>query len=92
MKKLNTKSRTLILRHLVEGNSIRATSRIAGVSKSTVNKLLIDAGKACAKYHDDSVRNVKASVIQCDEIWSFKYAKQKKVKTATAAPEGAGDT
>ena len=92
MRKLDTKTRALIIRLLVEGNSIRATSRIADVSKNTVNKLLIDAGKACAKYHDENVRNVKASVIQCDEIWSFTYAKQKNVKTATAAPEGAGDT
>jgi len=92
MRKLDTKTRALILRLLVEGNSIRATSRIADVSKNTVNKLLIDAGKACATYHDENVRNVKASVIQCDEIWSFTYAKQENVKTATAAPEGAGDT
>lgn len=92
MRKLDTKTRTLIIRLLVEGNSIRATSRIADVSKNTVNKLLIDAGKACSKYHDQHVRNVKASVVQCDEIWSFTYAKQKNVKTATAAPEGAGDT
>jgi len=92
MRKLDTKARALILRLLVEGNSIRATSRVADVSKNTVNKLLIDAGKACSKYHDENVRNVKASVIQCDEIWSFTYAKQKNVKTATAAPEGAGDT
>lgn len=92
MRKLDPKTRTLILRLLVEGNSIRATARIADVSKNTVNKLLIDAGKACSKYHDENVRDVKASVIQCDEIWSFTYAKQKNVKTAKAAPEHAGDT
>ena len=92
MRKLDTKSRALIIRLLVEGNSIRATSRIAHVSKNTVNKLLIDAGKACAKYHDEHVRDVKASVIQCSEIWSFTYAKQKNVAAAKAAPEGAGDT
>ena len=92
MRKLDTKTRALIIRLLVEGNSIRSTSRIADVSKNTVNKLLIDAGKACAKYHDENVRNVKASVIQCDEIWSFTYAKQKNVASATAAPEDAGDT
>lgn len=80
------------LKPKVEGSSIRATSRIADVSKNTVNKLLIDAGKACAEYHDENMRNVNASVIQCDEIWSFTYAKQKNVQTATAAPEGAGDT
>jgi len=92
MRKLDTKTRALIIRLLVEGNSIRATSRIADVSKNTVNKLLIDAGKACSKYHDENVRNVNASVIQCDEIWSFTYAKAKNVETAKAAPEGAGDT
>ncbi|WP_324752103.1 IS1 family transposase [Roseovarius sp. Pro17] len=92
MRKLDTKSRALIIRLLVEGTSIRATSRIADVSKNTVNKLLIDAGAACVKYHDENVRNVKASVIQCDEIWSFTYAKQKDVRTAKDAPESAADT
>jgi len=86
MRKLDSKTRALIIRLLVEGNSIRATARIADVSKNTVNKLLIDAGKACSKFHDEYVRNVQASVIQCDEIWSFTYAKQKNVATATAAP------
>lgn len=62
------------------------------MSKNTVNKLLIDAGKACSKYHNEHVRNVKASVIQCDEIWSFTYAKQKNVAAAKDAPEFAGDT
>ncbi|PHQ96988.1 MAG: IS1 family transposase [Marinosulfonomonas sp.] len=92
MRKLDTKTRALIIRLLVEGNSIRATARIADVSKNTVNKLLIDAGKACSKYHDKHVRNVKASVIQCDEIWSFTYAMQKNIKLATDAPNFAGDT
>ena len=92
MNKLDIKARTMILKCLCEGMSIRATSRLADVSKNTVNKLLIDAGKACADYHYNIVRNVKASVIQCDEIWSFTYAKQKNVKTAKAAPEDAGDT
>lgn len=92
MNKLDHKIRALIIRLLVEGNSIRATSRIADVSKNTVNKLLVDAGAACAKYHDEHVRNVKASVIQCDEIWSFTYAKQKNVAGAKSAPDHAGDT
>ncbi|WP_209425380.1 IS1 family transposase [Pararhodobacter sp. SW119] len=92
MNKLDNKTRTLILRLLCEGNSIRATSRIADVSKNTVNKLLIDAGKACADYHDANVRNVRASLVQCDEIWSFTYAKEKNVAKAKAAPEDAGDT
>ena len=72
--------------------SIRAITRLTGASKNTVSKLLIDAGKACAAYHDTNVRNVQAKRVQMDEIWSFTYAKQKNVATAKAAPEDAGDT
>ena len=70
---------------------MRAIERITGASLNTVSKLLIDAGKACATYHDEHVRGVKATRIQCDEIWAFCYSKQKNVATAKAAPHGAGD-
>ncbi|MDI1295778.1 MAG: helix-turn-helix domain-containing protein [bacterium] len=92
MNKLTIEERANILHLLCEGMSIRAVTRLTGASKNTVGKLLIDAGKACAAYHDVSVRNVKASRIQVDEIWSFTYAKQKNVASAKDAPEGAGDT
>lgn len=92
MNKLDRKIRALIISLLVEGTSIRATARIAGVSKNTVNKLLVTTGQACAGYHDRNVRDVDASVIQCDEIWSFTYSKQKNVESAKAAPSFAGDT
>lgn len=91
MNKLDIKTRCTILNMLVEGSSMRSISRITGVSINTVSKLLVDAGEACAAYHDDTVRNVKANHVQCDEIWSFCYAKDKNVPTAKAAPEGAGD-
>ncbi len=91
MRKLDSKSRALIIRLLVEGNSIRATSRIADVSKNTVAKLLEDAGKACAAYHDENVKNVDAKHVQADEIWAFCYAKAKNVDAAKAAPSDAGD-
>ncbi len=70
---------------------MRSISRVTGVSINTVTKLLVDAGEACMAYHDETVRNVKAAQVQCDEIWSFCYAKEKNVATATAAPDGAGD-
>ncbi len=70
---------------------MRAISRVADVSINTVTKLLIDAGLACARYHDEAVRNVKAKRVQCDEIWSFCYSKQRAVVTAKAAPAHAGD-
>ncbi len=92
MNKLPPKARSLILKMLCEGQSMRATARLADVSFNTVAKLLIDAGKVCADLHDEMVQGVTASRIQCDEIWSFTYAKQKNVKTAKAAPSEAGDT
>jgi IS1 family transposase len=92
MNRLSNDDRARILHLLCEGMSIRAITRLTGASKNTVSKLLIDAGKACAAYHDANVRNVKAARVQVDEIWSFTYAKQKNVATAKEAPEGAGDT
>ena len=70
---------------------MRSISRVCDVSINTVTKLLIDAGKVCADFHDNAVRNVKAQRVQCDEIWSFSYAKARNVREAKAAPEGAGD-
>lgn len=91
MNKLPLKTRVQILAMLVEGSSMRSISRVTGVSINTVTKLLMDAGEACAAYHDETVRDVTAQRVQCDEIWSFVYAKDKNVKTAKAAPDGAGD-
>ena len=91
MNKLPLQTRITILNMLVEGSSMRSISRITGVSINTVTKLLEDAGKACAAYHDTTVRNVKARNVQCDEIWSFCYAKEKNVAAAKSAPEGSGD-
>ena len=91
MNKLPIESRTLILRCLVEGMSIRATARTAEVSKNTVTKLLINTGKACAEYQDKALRDLPCRRIQVDEIWSFIYAKQKNVARARSAPPEAGD-
>ena len=92
MNKLPLKTRALILNMLCEGQSMRATARLADVSFNTVAKLLIDAGKVCADLHDELVQGVTASRVQCDEVWSFTYAKQKNVAKAKAAPDEAGDT
>ena len=91
MNKLPLAKRVQILSMLVEGSSMRSVSRVADVSINTVAKLLADAGEACAAYHHEHVRNVKAARVQCDEIWSFCYAKAKNVADAKAAPFGAGD-
>ncbi len=83
--------RVQILNMLCEGVSMRAISRVVGVSINTVSKLLVDAGETCLDLHDQLVTHVKARYVQCDEIWSFCYAKQKNVARAKAAPRDAGD-
>lgn len=91
MNKLPIEKRAQILGLLVEGNSLRATQRLTGVSINTVTKLLVDVGQACAEYQDKTLRNLTCKRIQVDEIWAFCYAKQRNVPAAKAAPEGAGD-
>jgi IS1 family transposase len=91
MNKLSHAARAQILSLLVEGSSLRSISRVCDVSINTVTKLLVDAGTVCAAYHDQYVTGVKSKRIQCDEIWSFCYAKEKNVAHAKAAPDGAGD-
>lgn len=79
MNVLPFEKRVQIIHLLVEGNSLRATSRITGTSINTVTKLLVDAGRACYDYHDKVVRGLNCRRVQCDEIWSFVYAKKKNV-------------
>ncbi|MFZ0803547.1 MAG: IS1 family transposase [Terriglobales bacterium] len=71
--------RIRVVAALVEGNSIRATSRMTGVARNTVTKLLVDLGQACMKFHDTHVRNVPTRRLQCDEIWAYIGAKAKNV-------------
>ena len=79
MNRLDRQRRVQVISALVEGNSIRATVRMTGVAKGTVLRLLADVGKACAEYQDRTLRNLPCKRIQCDEIWSFCYAKEKNV-------------
>ena len=90
MNQLSTDRRCQIIAALVEGNSINATCRMLGVGKHTVLRLLEDAGCATDSYHDVLVRDLHVTRAQCDEVWSFVYAKQKNV-SAEQMEQGAGD-
>jgi len=90
MNRLPIAKRAHILGLLVEGNSLRATSRLADVSINTVTKLLVDLGAACADYHDANVNDVRVRRLQCDEIWAFAEAKAKNVPEEKKT-EGWGD-
>lgn len=91
MNKLDNKRRTQIVSALVEGCSIRATSRMVGVSKDTVMKLLVDVGTVCAAYQDEAFRNLSCRRLECDEIWSFCHSKKKNVAPEHEGILGYGD-
>ena len=79
MNRLTKDQQVQVVKALVEGNSIRAVSRMTDVARNTVSKLLIELGAACSKYLNEHVVNLDCKRIQCDEIWSFVGAKQRNV-------------
>jgi IS1 family transposase len=89
MNKLSIEERKQVVAALVEGNSLRSITRMTGVHRTTVMNLLCDLGRACSDYQDKTFRNLKSKRIQCDEIWSFVYAKDKNC-TRELRAKGAG--
>lgn len=91
MNRLSSAKRKAVVASLVEGNSIRSTVRMTGVAKATVMKLLLDLGTVCSVYQDATLRDLPCERVQCDEIWSFCYAKAKNVPAEKRGERGVGD-
>ncbi len=91
MNKLPHEKRAQVLQMMAEGIALRAITRLTGISRTTLLKLLVDAGQAFSAYQDRTLVNLSCKRVQVDEAWAFCYAKQKNVAKAKAAPEGAGD-
>lgn len=91
MNRLTTEDRTRVVASLVEGNSIRATVRMTGVAKNTVTKLLVDLGAVCSEYQDRAMHDLPCTRIECDEIWSFCYSKERNVPEEKRGEFGYGD-
>lgn len=51
----------------------------------------MDLGIACEQYQDKALRNLPCKRIQCDEIWSFCYAKAKNLPDQYRGAWGYGD-
>lgn len=90
MNRLSLSKRAQLLGLLVEGNSVRATSRLADVSFNTVLKFVSDMGRACADYQDSALRNLTCERIQVDEIWAFVGVKERNA-TEEQKAQGMGD-
>ena len=91
MNRLPQAKRVHVVKALVEGNSVRATVRTAGVAKNSVTKLLLDLGQACSEYQDQALRGLTCRRVQCDEIWAFCYAKAATVPEDHKGQFGDGD-
>ena len=91
MNKLSKERRAQVVKALVEGTSINATVRMTGISKVTILKLLRDLGTACDEYQDAIMHDLPIRRIECDEIWSFCYAKAKNVPAEHKGEPGYGD-
>jgi IS1 family transposase len=90
MNQLDARKRSQIIAALCEGSSTRSITRMFGVGKNTVARLLVEVGTACAEYQDKALRNLNCERIQCDEIWSFVGAKDKNVPTHRQGEFGVG--
>src|ERR1700675_1039558 len=91
MNRLSRADRAKIIRALVEGNSLRSTSRITGFALNTVMKLLRELGPVCAAYQDKTLVDLDSTRIECDEIWAFCYSKDRNVPEAHEGECGYGD-
>lgn len=91
MNQLSTQARTLILKCLVEGNSLRSTERITGTNINTILTLLCKVGDACSKYQKEVFHDLPCHRIQCDEIWTYCYAKQRNLTKTKKRKFGYGD-
>ena len=86
MNGLSAAERAGVINCLIEGCSLRSTARLTGVAKKTVSRILVEAGKACAAFHDNIMRNLPCKVIHVDKIWSFTYCKQAYLLQADVCP------
>ena len=80
MNRLPINARKRVLSLLLECCSVRATSRLTGVHKTTITRLLVEAGEHCWNLLDRELRGVPCEVIEADEIWTFMRKKQIRLK------------
>lgn len=73
-----------IISALVEGMSIRSVERLTQTHRDTIMRLGLRIGNACANLHHATVRDVRSSTIQLDELWAFIGKKQRRVTQNSA--------
>lgn len=71
MNKLPNDKRAQVLQMMAEGIALRAITRLTGISRTTLQKLLEDAGQAFSEYQDRTLMNLPCRRVQVDEAWAF---------------------
>jgi IS1 family transposase len=93
MNKLSREKKTRVIAAMVEGVGVNAISRMTGVCKNSILRILAEVGRACAEYQDQTLRNIgSCKRLQVDECWQFCYAKAKNVPADKKGQFGYGDT
>src|SRR5260370_15592293 len=77
---LAVEDQILVLHHLVEGTSIRSITRVTGIHKTTILKLLVQFGGACREFLDERMRGLELHHLEVDEQWTFVAKKQGRIK------------
>lgn len=75
----------MVLRLLLEGNSVSSVERATEVHHTTILKLPVLVGEKCERIMAEKVRNVQVRDVECDEVWSFIGKKQKRVRSSDNA-------
>jgi transposase-like protein/IS1 family transposase len=84
------KKAAFVLSLLLEGMSIRAASRLSGIDKDTVQRIMEQAGRQCFDFLANTMQNLESTDIQCDEVWSYVGCKERTAFFQNAT-EGVGD-
>ena len=91
MNRLSTERRNQVVNALIEGVGVNAKSRLTGVGKQAILRLLNDLGTVCANFHHEKMRGTKPTRVECDAVWSFAYAKEKSLRPEYRGKYGMGD-
>lgn len=75
--RIGTDKAAQVVSGMMEGLSIRSLSRLSGLSKNTIQDLLLLVGGRCKRFMEDTVVGVPVQDVQADELWSFIYCKEK---------------
>ncbi len=60
-----------IIHHAAEGEGVRATARLLGLDKDTVNRVILRVGEHCAKVLSNLLDDLNLTETQLDELWTF---------------------